>query len=74
MLFVCAYAVKQGIHLLNRTIIIFLVADRKVRANNSPMLEQYFEAGGRFIDKVNICAWWEPNGMGGESEPGKWLA
>ena len=39
------------------------------------LLDQYFEAGGRFIDTANIYARWVPGFVGGESETllGEWM-
>lgn len=39
------------------------------------LLEQYFEAGGTFVDTANIYAFWIPGFKGGESETtiGRWL-
>lgn len=40
------------------------------------LLDQYLEAGGRFLDTANIYAAWAPSGRGGDSEEllGRWLA
>ena len=48
---------------------------RQNQAESFALLDQYYEAGGRFIDTANIYSWWEPNGKGGESEPilGAWI-
>ena len=48
---------------------------RQNQAESFALLDQYYEAGGRFIDTANIYAWWEDNGVGGESEPvlGAWI-
>ena len=48
---------------------------RQNQAESFALMDQYYEAGGRFIDTANIYAWWEDNGIGGESEPvlGAWL-
>ena len=39
------------------------------------LLDQYFEAGGRFIDTANNYSYWYEGGEGGESEAvlGKWM-
>ena len=39
------------------------------------LLDQYYEAGGSFIDTANIYAHWIPGGRGGESETtlGNWI-
>ena len=39
------------------------------------ILDQYFEAGGRFIDTANNYSYWYEGGVGGESETilGKWM-
>ncbi len=39
------------------------------------ILDQYFEAGGRFIDTANNYSFWYEGGKGGESETvlGKWM-
>lgn len=39
------------------------------------ILDQYFDAGGSFIDTANIYAWWVPGCQGGESETllGEWM-
>lgn len=39
------------------------------------LLDQYWDAGGRFLDTANAYARWVPGGEGGESEAllGKWL-
>ena len=39
------------------------------------ILDQYFEAGGRFIDTANNYSYWYEGGQGGESETilGKWM-
>jgi aryl-alcohol dehydrogenase-like predicted oxidoreductase len=41
---------------------------RQDQAESFSLLDQYYDAGGRFVDTANIYAWWEPNGNGGESE------
>ena len=48
---------------------------RQNQAESFALLDQYYEAGGRFIDTANIYAWWEDSGVGGESEPvlGAWI-
>jgi aryl-alcohol dehydrogenase-like predicted oxidoreductase len=48
---------------------------RQNKAESFALMDQYYEAGGRFIDTANIYAWWEDNGIGGESEPvlGAWI-
>jgi aryl-alcohol dehydrogenase-like predicted oxidoreductase len=48
---------------------------RQNKAESFALMDQYYEAGGRFIDTANIYAWWEDNGVGGESEPilGAWI-
>ncbi len=48
---------------------------RQNPAESFTLMDQYYEAGGRFIDTANIYSWWEPNGIGGESEPvlGEWI-
>ena len=48
---------------------------RQNQAESFALLDQYYEAGGRFIDTANIYAWWEDNGVGGESKPvlGAWI-
>ena len=48
---------------------------RQNQAQSFVLMDQYYEAGGRFIDTANIYAWWENNGIGGESEPvlGDWI-
>jgi aryl-alcohol dehydrogenase-like predicted oxidoreductase len=48
---------------------------RQDQAESFALLDHYYEAGGRFIDTANIYAWWEDNGIGGESEPvlGAWI-
>lgn len=44
-------------------------------AESFATLDQYFEAGGRFIDTANNYAHWYEGGQGGESETvlGKWM-
>jgi aryl-alcohol dehydrogenase-like predicted oxidoreductase len=39
------------------------------------LLDQFYEAGGTFIDTANVYAFWEPGFTGGESETtiGRWL-
>lgn len=48
---------------------------RQNKRESFALLDQYYEAGGKFIDTANIYAWWEENGVGGESEPilGAWV-
>ena len=48
---------------------------RQDKAQSFSLMDQYYEAGGNFIDTANIYSWWEPNGIGGESEPilGAWI-
>ncbi|MFN2160959.1 MAG: aldo/keto reductase [Candidatus Promineifilaceae bacterium] len=48
---------------------------RQNQAESFVLMDQYYEAGGRFIDTANIYAHWEANGIGGESEPvlGAWI-
>lgn len=39
------------------------------------LLDQYVDAGGRFLDTANNYAWWVEGGQGGESEQmlGRWM-
>lgn len=48
---------------------------RQNQAESFQLLDQYFEAGGRFIDTANIYAHWVPGFKGGESETllGAWM-
>ncbi|HBX68220.1 MAG TPA: aldo/keto reductase [Chloroflexi bacterium] len=48
---------------------------RQNQAESFHLLDQYFEAGGRFIDTANIYAHWVPGFKGGESETllGAWM-
>jgi aryl-alcohol dehydrogenase-like predicted oxidoreductase len=48
---------------------------RQNQAESFALMDQYYEAGGYFYDTANIYAWWEDNGVGGESEPvlGAWI-
>jgi aryl-alcohol dehydrogenase-like predicted oxidoreductase len=48
---------------------------RNDAATSYQLLDQYIEAGGRFIDTANIYAHWAPGGKGGESERllGRWM-
>jgi aryl-alcohol dehydrogenase-like predicted oxidoreductase len=48
---------------------------RQNQAESFRLLDQYFEAGGSFIDTANIYAHWVPGFKGGESEPllGDWI-
>jgi aryl-alcohol dehydrogenase-like predicted oxidoreductase len=45
------------------------------RASSFRLLDQYVDAGGRFIDTANIYAHWVPGFQGGESETllGEWM-
>jgi len=48
---------------------------RQNKAESFALMDQYYEAGGRFIDTANIYAHGEKNGVGGECEPilGAWI-
>ncbi len=48
---------------------------RQDKDESFALLDQFFDAGGDFIDTANIYAWWTENGKGGESETvlGEWL-
>ena len=48
---------------------------RQNKGESFQLLDQYFEAGGSFIDTANIYAWWVEGFQGGESETilGAWI-
>ena len=48
---------------------------RQNKTESFQLLDQYFEAGGSFIDTANIYAWWVEGFQGGESETilGAWI-
>ncbi|MFC1997509.1 aldo/keto reductase, partial [Chloroflexota bacterium] len=48
---------------------------RQNQAESFHLLDQYYEAGGTFIDTANIYAWWVDGFKGGESETvlGAWM-
>lgn len=48
---------------------------RQNQTESFKLLDQYFDAGGRFIDTANIYAWWVDGYQGGESESvlGAWM-
>lgn len=66
---------NTGIHASVLCLGAMYFGTRQNRAESFSLLDQYYEAGGRFIDTANIYAYWEPNGKGGESEPilGAWF-